>query len=193
MRWKLFGFGLMIGALVHAEALPEPDVFLQQAFDTLTRHTQPVSGNRRTTQDTQVLIQQLVDDIVDFKLIAQLSVGRSAWTKATPEAQTEFVETFRNHVFTTYLSQLLDYQSASHTITWGVPVLRSNKAKVPIQIRAGSSELSGAFKLYANQSQWRVYDATVDGVSLVSAFRVQFSRALKTGGLPELTRSLAKK
>ncbi|MAU94076.1 MAG: hypothetical protein CMJ93_07700 [Planctomycetes bacterium] len=183
----------MISAFVHAEALPAPDAFLQQAFDTLTSYAQPISVNLRTTHDSQILIQQLVDDIVDFKLMAQLSVGRSAWTEATPEVQTEFVETFRNHVFTTYLSQLMDYQAASDAITWGAPVLRSNKAKVPIQIRAGGSELSGAFKLYANQSRWRVYDATVDGVSLVSAFRVQFSRALKTGGLPELTLSLVKK
>jgi ABC-type transporter MlaC component len=47
--------------------------------------------------------------------------------------------------------------------------------------------------VYSSQSNWKIYDVDVDGVSLVSAFRMQFSSRLKDATLLDLTRSLAEK
>jgi|GEM_PF-1584420 phospholipid transport system substrate-binding protein len=193
MRWIGVCLGILMGVVVYGEGLPSPNIFLQDAFDRLTSFVQPVSGNVRTTRDLEASLQQWAEDLVDFTLIAQLSVGRSAWTAAASDVQSQFVQTFKTHIFDTYLSQFLAYKDVQAVVTFGEPILRSNKAKVPCRIQSGASELNVAFKVYSSQSNWKIYDVDVDGVSLVSAFRMQFSSRLKDGTLSDLTRSLAEK
>ena len=105
MRWMGVCLGILMSVVVYGEGLPSPNIFLQDAFDQLSSFVQPVSGNVRTTSDLEASLKQWAEDLVDFTLIAQLSVGRSAWTAAASDVQSEFVQTFKTHIFDTYLSQ----------------------------------------------------------------------------------------
>ncbi|MBD98104.1 hypothetical protein CL648_04815 [bacterium] len=190
MRWIGIGLGILIHVGVVAATIPSPNVFLQEVFTTVSSYTQTVSNNVQSTQDIIAAIQTVVEDSVDFELMAKLSVGRSAWSEAKPKERLKFVKTFKSHLFDTYLSQFLDYESANLVVKFGETKQRGNKAKVPCVIQSGDSQFSGAFKVYLNQSKWKIYDVDMEGVSLIAAFRVQFSAPVRDGGLVNLTRKL---
>ena len=49
------------------------------------------------------------------------------------------------------------------------------------------------YKLHLTGRQWMVYDAVIDDVSVVSNYRSQFARILRTSSLDELLQSLRAK
>jgi len=193
MRWVMLFLGIFIYGWVYASAMPSPNIVLNDAFNALSRYTQSVSEDVRATHNIHRSVQKLIEDLVDFELIAKLSVGRTAWSGASGMEQTTFVQTFKDYMFDTYLNQLLTYNESNTQLVFDAFILKGNKAKVPCKLQTGSTTLALDFKLYLHDERWRIYDVEMDGVSLVSAFRIQFSSELNAGGLTGLTRSLDSK
>ena len=42
------------------------------------------------------------------------------------------------------------------------------------------------YSMYIKDGQWKVYDVTIDGVSLVTNYRTAFANEIKQGGLDKL-------
>ena len=130
---------------------------------------------------------------VDFREATRLAVGR-AWSTATPEQQVRLVDEFRALLVRTYAN--------------AVDVYRGQTMKVqPVRMAPGATEVT-VRNLYVNASSqsipidysmlktpegWKVYDVTVEGMSLVITYRGEFDQIVRQSGIDGLIARLAEK
>jgi phospholipid transport system substrate-binding protein len=128
------------------------------------------SGQRRAE------IRQAAVELFDFDEMSRRLLGQR-WTDATPEEQRDFVVLFTDLLERTYLNTIGNYRLA--TITFQGETISGSYAQVQSRMAAGKSEVAIEYRLVENEGRWAVYDVAVDGVSLISNYRSQFTSILK--------------
>ena len=144
-------------------------------------------------QKALALAEQKILPHVDFGEATRLAVGR-AWFTATAEQQNRLVEEFRALLVRTYAN--------------AVDVYRGQTMKVqPVRMTPGATEVT-VRNLYVNSSNqsipvdysmrkttdgWKIYDVTVEGMSLVITYRGEFDQIVRQSGIDGLLARLAEK
>ncbi len=128
------------------------------------------SGQRRAE------IRQAAVELFDFDEMSRRLLGQR-WTDATPEEQRDFVVLFTDLLERAYLNTIGNYRLA--TITFQGETISGSYAQVQSRMAAGKSEVAIEYRLVENDGRWAVYDVAVDGVSLISNYRSQFTSILK--------------
>jgi phospholipid transport system substrate-binding protein len=128
------------------------------------------SGQRRAE------IRQAAVELFDFDEMSRRLLGQR-WTDATPEEQRDFVVLFTDLLERAYLNTIGNYRLA--TITFQGETISGSYAQVQSRMAAGKSEVAIEYRLVENEGRWAVYDVAVDGVSLISNYRSQFTSILK--------------
>lgn len=128
------------------------------------------SGKRRAE------IRQAAVELFDFDEMSRRLLGQR-WTDASPDEQRDFVALFTDLLERAYLNTLGNYRIA--TITFQGETITGSYALVQSRMAAGKGEVAIEYRLHEHESQWAVYDVAVDGVSLISNYRSQFTSILK--------------
>jgi len=163
---------------------------VQLVRSTSNRVLAEVKDHRTELEASPDQIYDLVDQIIlprfDFVRISRLVLGKN-WRRASPEQRERFIEEFQELLIRTYAMALLNYSDKQVTY---LPLRRVGDAvKVTVNTRvsaAGAPQIPIDYKLYLSNDEWKVYDVTIDGVSLVSTYRSSFSsqiRRFKMDGL----------
>lgn len=136
------------------------------------------------------LLEKIIGGRFDYQEMSRRSLG-APWNQLTDKDKQEFVGLFRTLLTNTYADRVENYSGE------GVQYLneRTEKdyAEVRTKILSGKTEIPMDYRLMNKNSDWRVYDVVVDGVSLVNNYRGQFSKILRTSSYPELVDQLRKK
>jgi phospholipid transport system substrate-binding protein len=136
------------------------------------------------------LLEKTVGARFDYQEMSRRSLG-APWNQLADKDKHEFVDLFRTLLTNTYADRVESYSGE------GVQYLneRTEKdyAEVRTKIQSGKTEIPMDYRLINKNSDWRVYDVVVDGVSLVNNYRGQFSKILRTSSYPELVDQLRKK
>ena len=151
-------------------------------FDLLGK--QDIEKNERNEK----IVGEL-NEIMDFQLAAYLSLGKH-WKKISKTQKKEFVETFQQYI-NNYIVEKIDLYT-NQTIDIGdSKIVKKGRAELEIGILSGGETLQVNFKLRKNKKkEWRVYDVDIEGVSLITTFRSQFSGVLKKSSFEELLEKL---
>jgi phospholipid transport system substrate-binding protein len=142
-------------------------------------------------------VLELVDAKVlphfDFAHMTRLAVGKN-WAKATPEQQQMLVKEFRTLLVRTYSNSLTNYknqiiefkpfsmQPADTDVTVRTNVIQPGTKAIPID-----------YSMEKTSNGWKVYDVSVDGVSLVTNYRGSFNAEIRQKGIEGLIQSLVNK
>ena len=141
-------------------------------------------------EERRKLLEQTVGARFDYQEMSRRSLG-APWNQLADKDKHEFVDLFRTLLTNTYADRVESYSGE------GVQYLneRTEKdyAEVRTKILSGKTEIPMDYRLMNKNSDWRVYDVVVDGVSLVSNYRGQFSKILRNSSYPELVDQLRKK
>ena len=139
-------------------------------------------------------IHDLVADVVlphfDFYEMTDLALGRHK--DDVSEAQKPvIVEEFRQLLVRTYSSALLEY--TDQTLVY-LP-MEGEEADGRVTVRteieqAGGFPIPIDYALRLGDDGWKVYDISVDEVSLVTNYRSSFSRAIRKDGVDGLIKTL---
>ena len=121
-------------------------------------------------------IRQAAVELFDFDEMSRRLLGQR-WTDASPEEQRDFVVLFTDLLERAYLNTIGNYRLA--TITFQGETISGSYAQVQSRMAAGKSEVAIEYRLVENDGRWAVYDVAVDGVSLISNYRSQFTSILK--------------
>ena len=151
-------------------------------FDLLGK--QDIEKNERNEK----IIGEL-NEIMDFKLAAYLSLGKH-WKKISKTQKKEFVETFQQYI-NNYIVEKIDLYTNQKIDIGDSKIVKKGRAELEIGILSGGETLQVNFKLRKNKKkEWRVYDVDIEGVSLITTFRSQFSGVLKNTSFEELLEKL---
>jgi phospholipid transport system substrate-binding protein len=130
-----------------------------------------------------------LNEIMDFQLAAYLSLGKH-WKKISKTQKKEFVETFQQYI-NNYIVEKIDLYTNQKIDIGDSKIVKKGRAELEIGILSGGETLQVNFKLRkSKKKEWRVYDVDIEGVSLITTFRSQFSGVLKNSSFEELLEKL---
>ena len=179
---SLLLFMLVNGAL-WAAVVPPQDV----VQDTSTRMLSALRQNYVALKEDSSQIYGLVDQIVlpnfDFELMSRWVLGR-AWQQATPEQRRRFSGEFRTLLVRTYAKALLEYANEDVRVLPQPGAADGSETTVKTEVRLKASQpIQINYSMHLGNDAWKVYDVTVDGVSLVTNYRGTFATQIRDSGL----------
>ena len=139
------------------------------------------------------LVSEMVFPHFDFAIMAKWVLGKH-WSAADEDAREAFVEQFRKLLVGTYATALLNFSDQEITYPPIEQTARANTALVKQQItQPGSATIPVIYRLHNKSGDWKVFDVSVDGVSLVKTYRASFGSIIKNSGLGGLLDSMISK
>ncbi len=114
------------------------------------------------------------------------------WNQATASQRSRFQKQFITMLVHTYASALADY--SDQTVHF-YPVRGGYQGRSNIQVmsnieRSDGPAISVSYRLVQRGSSWRLYDMSVEGVSMLESFRSQFADVLSQGNMDSLIQAL---
>ncbi len=133
-------------------------------------------------------IRKITETLFDFADMSERSLG-GAWTQASPAQRQEFTRLFGTLIANAYLSRI--EQFAGEPFTYVGEKIDGDEASVQSRVvTPKGSEIGLDYRLYRAAGRWAVYDIYVDGISLVSSYKAQFSRIIQRGSFADLLKQL---
>ncbi len=144
----------------------------------------------RNPQTLYGLVQRILLPHVDLDQMSEQVLGRY-WTEASPAQRVEFKHQFTFFVTRTYSTALASYSNEKVRF---FPV-RGGVAGSKVQVNSSIDQANGqtiavTYRLMLENGQWKVYDFSVEGISLVQNYRSQFANTLRTQGMAGLINQL---
>ena len=140
------------------------------------------------------LVSELIFPHFDFPIMSQLVI-REHWKSASEETRAEFVEQFRKLLVRTYSIALLEFsgQEITYPNNDGID-LSAKTVLVNQEIKqSGSKSIKLGYRLHRSSGDWKVFDVSIDGISLVKTYRASFSSMIESDGVDGLINNLAEK
>ncbi|MGH8504013.1 MAG: MlaC/ttg2D family ABC transporter substrate-binding protein [Gammaproteobacteria bacterium] len=137
------------------------------------------------------LIDQIILPVIDFQAFSQLVLATD-WRTATPEQRARFMEAFKGMLARTYTRSLSDYAGTRVNVLPTRGEQREDYRTVHTEIRTnqGQAPLRVDYSFRFTDGQWKAYDLTIDGLSLVKNFRSSFRNEINRNGLDALIKRL---
>lgn len=176
-------------------ALSDPVTQLSQTADQMIS---ALKSNKATIKSNPAVVENLARQILlpqaDAQLMAKLALGRDGWNSATDQQRVDFTNAFTTLMIRTYASAFSAY---TDQVVKFYPLRPGDVADGRVQIKSeilqsGGPAIPVNYRLLQEGNTWKVYDITVDGVSLIQSFRSQFANQLSQGGMDQLLAALNK-
>ena len=187
--------GLMIFACsALAQATVPADVFEKSvADDVLTIVKRDKAIQNGDQEKIFALAEEKIVPNFNFDHVCKLVLGKN-YSKATKEQQEAFEREFRSLLIRTYASALSKYRNQTIEYKPLRDAADDKDVVVKTQIlQPGGQPLAVDYSLEQIGDVWKVYDITIEGVSLVTNYRGQFSNEVRQGGMDGLIQKLADK
>jgi|SRR5215469_7121141 len=159
---------------------------VNQAMDVLRDSQSPLAQR-------QDKLRQIVAATFDFDEMSKSALGYH-WKEITPDQQKEFSNAFVVFIEDSYLSKINDYRGQQ-------VALRTSRSLDPqyTQVNTDIIDQSGQDPIHVNYllqhegGQWKIYDVTVDAISIMANYRNQFNRVMNNQGYDTLIGDLKSK
>lgn len=136
-------------------------------------------------------IREIANNTFDFRETAKRSLARH-WRTRTSSEQDEFVQLFGNLLERSYFSRIDQY--GGERIAYLSERVAGDRATVRTKITTKQgTEVPVDYRLHKRGDRWLVYDVIIEGVSLVSNYRTQFNKIIRTSAYEELVRRMKAK
>ena len=136
-------------------------------------------------------IIEIVTPLFDFSLMAKLTLGRKYWPDLTEAQKERFTQLFIERLRTSYLGRLTLY--TDEKVVYEPPVEVQEKVHIPTNLISKDKKISILYKFYKSETDWKIYDLEIQGVSIISSYRSQFDQILQTGNFDDLLRKMEEK
>lgn len=184
------GLLLMLGA-AHAQ-VSSPVTVLNNAA---TQMMDSLAANKNKLKNDNVIfniVNRVLLPYIDLDRMSMAVVGRQYWANATAAQKSDFIKQFTHLVTSTYADALAsynddkvqfyplrsDYQNA-RTLTIRSVIIRKNGQRIAVN-----------YNVVRTDDSWKVYDFSIENVSIVQSYRSQFADVLARQGMPGLLQQL---
>ncbi|MGB6327331.1 MAG: ABC transporter substrate-binding protein [Halarcobacter sp.] len=131
-------------------------------------------------------IISIMDDVFDYNLMSRLSLGNK-WKEISIDQKKEFITLFTKKLKDSYIEKLDLYTDELVKIV-GIEQTKKTRIKLKTQLVGKDATHDIFYKFYKmrNEDNWLIYDVDVIGVSIIQAYRKQFSGFLNDKSFNEL-------
>lgn len=185
---------LYFSSLLAAADIVAPDVVLKQTSDEVIAI---IKDRREELKEDPALVYELVNEYIlphlDEVTIAKLALGKN-WRAASREQKIEFINEFRNLLIRTYGKSLSEF--SDQEINYFPVKMKQGEKKVVVKsevLQPGGPSIPVSYRMRIKDDAWKVYDLSIDGVSLVTSYRGTFDQEVRKGGIEGLLKYLKDK
>ena len=166
----------------------------QKMFDAINANRERIKQDPSVTQE---LIEEILLPHIDFIAASKWVLG-THWDSASKEQKIGFIKAFRTLLLRFYSSALTEYlvnndeKLDASMMTFQEPGKPSNGQ---ITVRSEVHPKSGKavpinYQLHETRKGWKVYDVSVEGVSVITTYKTSFASEIQQDGLDALIVSL---
>lgn len=175
-----------------AYAIKAPEVLVSETTDKITGALRVEQENIKAKPGR---LFEIVDEVVlphfDFHRMSSWVLGKY-WRQANEQEREQFTKEFRILLVRTYAKALNDNYDRKIDM---LPV-RIQKDGQEATVRTEVQQDAGFpipidYRMYVKGDAWKVYDVSVDNISLVANYRTSFAQEIRKDGLPKLIARLA--
>jgi phospholipid transport system substrate-binding protein len=188
----IFMFSWMMSVSLYAAPTGDPVGLLQHIANNMIAG---LKANKATLKTKPGIVYKLAYQYVvpyaDLPEMSKRVLPPQIWNQATPAQRSRFQKQFTTLLIRTYASALTSYQD--QTIKF-YPVRGAQGSTVQVSsdiISPSSQPIHVTYRLLRSGSGWRLYDMSVEGVSLIESFRSQFSDILSHGNMETLLQRMS--
>lgn len=139
------------------------------------------------------LVNSTIVPHVDFHRMSRWILGKH-WRKASTIQQSQFVEEFKKLLIKTYATALLKFSDEEIIYLPAKDQVEDGRVTIRSEVRrADGQRFDVQYRMHHKDQDWKVYDISVDGVSLVSTYRNSFSTKIGKEGIEGLLAELFEK
>lgn len=161
-----------------------------EVLDAIHADKQLAAGDR---QKALRLAEEKVLPHINFTEAARIAVG-AAWAKATPEQQARLALEFRRMLIRVYSRAISAYGGQTMKV---LPVhMNPGDERTTVRneyLRPGQTPILVVYSMRKVSEGWKIYDVTIQGVSLAHAYSAEFAEILKKEGIDGLIRRITEK
>lgn len=135
-----------------------------------------IRARGKTPEEIQNEIADLLMEYADVEGICRYVIGKANYTKITDKQK--FVKFFCKKLAGTYYASFMDYKNADIEV---IRVVRRGKRQILVSVRIsapGKKEVLVVFSVFKTKSGIKIYDATVDNVSLSQVIKDSQSKQI---------------
>lgn len=182
---------LLLSFNVAAETGPQ-QLVEQTSNKMLTKLKEQQKALKKDPDLIYGMVSKIVLPHFDFISMSRWVLGKH-WRRADKKQKLRFIKAFRTLLVRTYAVALLEY--TEQEIRY-LP-LRDDLASKDVTVRTEVKEKSRApilikYNLHLKKNGWKVYDLSVDGVSLITNYRTSFASEITQTSLDALIARLEK-
>ena len=124
-------------------------------------------------------LEDVLKDLIISKEISKRVLGKKNYIIATKKQKNDFDLKFKNTLFDTYSTALVEIDNANIIIDSHVhPNERLDLAIVKMSVSVSDTEFDLIYKMKKIEGKWRVIGIILDGIDLIAIFRKQFNKLL---------------
>ncbi len=133
-------------------------------------------------------VKHLAESVFEVSETAKRALGQH-WLQRTPAERDEFVKLFANLLEQTYISRIDEF--GGEKLTYVSEQIDGDRAIVRARITTkNGTDGPVESRLVQKGNRWLIYDILVENLSLISNYRSQFDRVIRTTSYEELVKRL---
>ncbi len=193
LKYWLAVAALMFAPLASAEPIAPDALVKNTATDVLEIIKKDKDIQSGDMKKITALAEEKILPHFDFDTMSKSVLGKN-WREASKEQQAQFVTEFRTLLVRTYASALAKYRN--QTIDYKPFRAQPGETRVTVKtviVQSGGPGLPVDYVLKQTGEDWKVVDISIEGVSLVTNYRGQFTNELKQTDMNGLIQRIADK
>jgi phospholipid transport system substrate-binding protein len=152
-----------------------------------------LQNNQLTLRNKRTQMRALVSNSFDYTEMSRSALGYH-WRALTPGQQQDFTNLFTAFIQDSYLNKIQDYKGQTiEFLKWSMDYPGYAQVKTRIIQPNGAQPIPLNYMLKLENGQWKIYDVTVDAISIIANYRNQFNRVINDQGFPKLMTDLRDK
>jgi phospholipid transport system substrate-binding protein len=177
----------------------DPTAMVKGVIDQATA---VVRDTQTPTPERDRRLRAIAEANFDFADMARTTLGYH-WRQITPQQRAQFVPLFTSFMENVYLSKLQEYSvqkvrqniNTSNVSFVGQQLVGADDAEVhsTVLLKDQPPPIKVDYMLRRDGSEWKIYDLSIDAISVMANYRNQFNRVLNNDGYPALVAMLQKK
>ena len=179
MRKLLIFFILFIFSMVSFSGNEVEEYVLEQ-HDKIFKY---INDSEKLLKEDRIKFLEGLEDalkgLIISEEISKRVLGKKNYTIATIKQKNDFDSKFKNTLFDTYSTALVEIDNTNIIIDSHVhPNERLDLAIVKMSVSVSDTEFDLIYKMKKIEGKWRVIGIILDGIDLIAIFRKQFNKLL---------------
>ncbi len=151
-----------------------------------------LSNKEMSMEQKKHEVVEITNTVFGFSLMAKLSVGKEHWSQFNAEQMEEFTSLF-TELFQSFYIDKLDLFSDEEVVFLPATAVKKKKVQIPTTLLSKGKKYSVLYKMANTKNGWKIYDITIEGVSLIHTYRSQYRHILESGEIEDLLTKMREK